>query len=225
MQKQARQLNVDSNSRKFLEAIRSYWMPRLVEKMEQKNYSLSSHSSTSPSSLLMKNHSQAEAEAQVQAPPFEDYQKEKSVHFLMTNSIQSKGYSDSSSADDHEILENPTTISSSSSSCPVLQTFDEQYNVVDTIRDGCYHVDMISSYNNNMEEGEGFEMSAAMESTNDHDEIINLSEYDPHEINTEAEDQDHLFINGGADNCSSGISGSLWNLDDLWHFRKSERWA
>lgn len=48
VQKQARQLNVDSNSKKFLEAIKSFWMPRLLEKMEQ-NSSLSPNSS--PSSL------------------------------------------------------------------------------------------------------------------------------------------------------------------------------
>lgn len=205
-------------------------MPRLVEKMEQKNYSLSSHSSISPSSLLMKNHNQAQAQAQVQIPHFEDDQKEKSVKLLMENSIRNKGYSDSSSADDLEIVENPTTISSSSSSsCPVFQTFDDhQYNVVNTIRDGCYHVDMI------MEDKEGFEMTAvAMEESTHHHhhaDIINLSEYEHHEIHPEVADHDHLFINGNNNNnnmCSSGISSSssLWNLDDLWHFRKSESWA
>lgn len=198
-------------------------MPRLVEKMEQKNYSLSSHSSISPSSLLMKNHNQA----QVQIPHFEDDQKEKSVNLLMENSIRNKGYSDSSSADDLEIVENPTTISSSSSSsCPVFQTFDDhQYNVVNTIRDGCYHVNMI------MEDKEGFEMTAvAMEESTHHHhhaDIINLSEYEHHEIHPEVADHDHLFINGNNNMCSSGISSSssLWNLDDLWHFRKSESWA
>ncbi|KAG8366631.1 hypothetical protein BUALT_Bualt17G0099800 [Buddleja alternifolia] len=35
VQKQARQLKVDSNSKKFLEAIRMFWMPRLIEKIEQ----------------------------------------------------------------------------------------------------------------------------------------------------------------------------------------------
>ncbi|XP_016468498.1 transcription factor MYB62-like [Nicotiana tabacum] len=35
VQKQARQLKADSNSKKFVEAIKSLWMPRLLEKMEQ----------------------------------------------------------------------------------------------------------------------------------------------------------------------------------------------
>lgn len=49
VQKQARQLKIDSNSNNFLEAIRMYWMPRLIEKMEQ-NSSSSSNMSSSPSS-------------------------------------------------------------------------------------------------------------------------------------------------------------------------------
>lgn len=49
MQKQARQLKVDSNSKKFLEAIRLYWMPRLLEKMEQNSSSSSASTSSSTS--------------------------------------------------------------------------------------------------------------------------------------------------------------------------------
>ncbi|KAL2509683.1 myb domain protein 62 [Forsythia ovata] len=45
VQKQARQLKVDSNSNKFLEAIRRFWMPRLLEKMEQNSSVISSPSS------------------------------------------------------------------------------------------------------------------------------------------------------------------------------------
>ncbi|KAJ4884211.1 myb domain protein 62 [Raphanus sativus] len=35
VQKQARQLNIESNSDKFFDAVRSFWAPRLIEKMEQ----------------------------------------------------------------------------------------------------------------------------------------------------------------------------------------------
>ncbi|KAL2519033.1 myb domain protein [Abeliophyllum distichum] len=48
VQKQARQLKVDVNSKKFLEAIRRFWMPRLLEKMQQN----SSETSSSPSSSI-----------------------------------------------------------------------------------------------------------------------------------------------------------------------------
>ncbi|KAM6589107.1 hypothetical protein CsatA_011712 [Cannabis sativa] len=35
VQKQARQLNIESNSKKFIEAVRGFWVPRLLQKMEQ----------------------------------------------------------------------------------------------------------------------------------------------------------------------------------------------
>ncbi|KAJ6429794.1 hypothetical protein OIU84_021237 [Salix udensis] len=42
VQKEARHLNIEANSKRFLDAVRSYWMPRLVQKMEQASYSSSS---------------------------------------------------------------------------------------------------------------------------------------------------------------------------------------
>ncbi|KAL3636069.1 hypothetical protein CASFOL_020616 [Castilleja foliolosa] len=50
VQKQARQLKIDSNSSKFLEAIRNVWMPRLIEKIEQDSSSPPTTSSSSNSS-------------------------------------------------------------------------------------------------------------------------------------------------------------------------------
>ncbi|GAV66283.1 Myb_DNA-binding domain-containing protein [Cephalotus follicularis] len=35
VQKQARQLNIESNSKRFLDAVRCFWTPRLLQKMEQ----------------------------------------------------------------------------------------------------------------------------------------------------------------------------------------------
>ncbi|KAE8720734.1 MYB305 protein [Hibiscus syriacus] len=35
VQKQARQLNIESNSNRFLDAVRCFWMPRLLQKVEQ----------------------------------------------------------------------------------------------------------------------------------------------------------------------------------------------
>ncbi|KZV42086.1 hypothetical protein F511_11682 [Dorcoceras hygrometricum] len=52
VQKQARQLKVDSNSEKFLEAIRQLWMPRLKEKMEQNSSSASTSSCSSSVSTI-----------------------------------------------------------------------------------------------------------------------------------------------------------------------------
>lgn len=53
MQKQARQLNIESDSKKFVDALRSFWMPRLIQKMEQNSISSSvvtSHNSANSSS-------------------------------------------------------------------------------------------------------------------------------------------------------------------------------
>ncbi|MBA0850156.1 hypothetical protein Goshw_026041 [Gossypium schwendimanii] len=47
VQKQARQLNIESNSQRFLDAVRCFWMPRLVQKVEQASPSSSSSSSSS----------------------------------------------------------------------------------------------------------------------------------------------------------------------------------
>ncbi|KAJ7954115.1 Myb transcription factor [Quillaja saponaria] len=35
VQKQARQLNIESGSKKFLDTVQCFWMPRLLQKMEQ----------------------------------------------------------------------------------------------------------------------------------------------------------------------------------------------
>ncbi|XP_054810522.1 MYB-like transcription factor EOBI [Prosopis cineraria] len=39
VQKQARHLNIESGSKKFIDAVRCFWMPRLVQKVEQKQNS------------------------------------------------------------------------------------------------------------------------------------------------------------------------------------------
>ncbi|CAI8605079.1 unnamed protein product [Vicia faba] len=46
VQKQARQLNIESGSKRFIDAVKCFWMPRLLQKMEQNNSSpISDHSS------------------------------------------------------------------------------------------------------------------------------------------------------------------------------------
>uniref|UniRef100_A0A5B6YT30 Putative transcription factor MYB24 n=1 Tax=Davidia involucrata TaxID=16924 RepID=A0A5B6YT30_DAVIN len=54
VQKQARQLKIESNSKRFLEAIRCIWMPRLLEKLEQTS-SPSPHSSSTASTMESQN--------------------------------------------------------------------------------------------------------------------------------------------------------------------------
>ncbi|XP_028768258.1 myb-related protein 305-like [Neltuma alba] len=54
VQKQARQLNIESGSERFIDAVRCFWMPRLLQKMEQ-------NSSSSSSSSVMNMNSQNSA--------------------------------------------------------------------------------------------------------------------------------------------------------------------
>ncbi|KAL6190333.1 hypothetical protein ACLB2K_036731 [Fragaria x ananassa] len=57
VQKQARQLYIESNSQRFLDAVRCFWMPTLRQKMEQTSLSLDP--SPSPSSYLTSHISAA----------------------------------------------------------------------------------------------------------------------------------------------------------------------
>ncbi|XP_028757913.1 transcription factor MYB62-like [Neltuma alba] len=54
VQKQARQLNIESGSKKFIDAIRCFWTPRLLQKVEQQQNS--SSAATSYSSLTDTNN-------------------------------------------------------------------------------------------------------------------------------------------------------------------------
>ncbi|WCJ24495.1 myb domain protein 62 [Euphorbia peplus] len=57
VQRQARQLNIESNSKKFMDAVRCFWMPRLLQKVEQTHDYSASSSSSSPSSSSLPNFS------------------------------------------------------------------------------------------------------------------------------------------------------------------------
>ncbi|KAG9136894.1 hypothetical protein Leryth_020621, partial [Lithospermum erythrorhizon] len=57
VQKQARQLKVDANSNTFLETLKCYWMPKLLEKVEQSNASFSTSPSSSPISTIQNQDS------------------------------------------------------------------------------------------------------------------------------------------------------------------------
>ncbi|KAI3729463.1 hypothetical protein L6452_18123 [Arctium lappa] len=52
VQKQARHLKIDSSSKRFVEELQRFWMPRLLEKVEQTSSSSSSSSSTTSSASI-----------------------------------------------------------------------------------------------------------------------------------------------------------------------------
>lgn len=58
VQKQARQLNIESNSKRFLEAVRCFWMPRLLQKMEQTSSCSSDISSPSNLTTILPSSAQ-----------------------------------------------------------------------------------------------------------------------------------------------------------------------
>ncbi|KAL4289128.1 transcription factor MYB62 [Arachis ipaensis] len=61
VQKQARQLNIESGSKRFIDAVKCFWMPRLLQKMEQ--------SSASNSPKIMNNfNNHAEASSMSTSP-------------------------------------------------------------------------------------------------------------------------------------------------------------
>ncbi|MED6224703.1 hypothetical protein PIB30_086571 [Stylosanthes scabra] len=55
VQKQARQLNIESGSKRFIDAVKCFWMPRLLQKMEQ------SSASNSPTMIMKSFNNHAEA--------------------------------------------------------------------------------------------------------------------------------------------------------------------
>ncbi|VYS50382.1 unnamed protein product [Arabidopsis thaliana] len=60
VQKQARQLNIESNSDKFFDAVRSFWVPRLIEKMEQNSSTTTTYccpQNNNKNSLLLPSQS------------------------------------------------------------------------------------------------------------------------------------------------------------------------
>ncbi|PON78641.1 MYB transcription factor [Parasponia andersonii] len=66
VQKQARQLNIESNSKRFLDAVRRFWMPRLLQKVEQNS---STSSSLSPDSFTTIQNGQNSSVDLIPLPP------------------------------------------------------------------------------------------------------------------------------------------------------------
>lgn len=108
VQKQARQLNIESNSKKFVEAVRCFWMPRLLQKMEQ----TCSDSSTSSLTNFSNHQNYSSAPSiSINSPVSYDMSPSSSKH--VQKSIDCNEYISSITC--------PSTISSDSSSTMVSQ--------------------------------------------------------------------------------------------------------
>ncbi|KAM7484578.1 hypothetical protein LguiA_000587 [Lonicera macranthoides] len=130
VQKQARQLKIDSNSKKFLEALRRFWMPRLREKIEQNSPSPSPSPSLSSTSTMETQDSFTFSPPAEQAPmALSPPQPIKVNNFNLPN-------------------ENPSSSICSSDSMSMPQLFEnlERPNTAlnNSPQNGCYYVDISS---------------------------------------------------------------------------------
>ncbi|KAK4484237.1 hypothetical protein RD792_011461 [Penstemon davidsonii] len=104
VQKQARQLKVDSNSKKFLEAIRMFWMPRLLEKIEQNSSSSLTTTSSPSSSSSMETQkiitAPSPVSTQVSLPSLQMVKNLERDFFSVKNSEKSKLFTPTAGAQD-----------------------------------------------------------------------------------------------------------------------------
>lgn len=166
VQKQARHLKIESNSKRFLEAIRCFWMPRLVEQMEQTS-SLSLSSSPIPPTMGTQNSTISSV------PPGEM----KCVN---------------------QANEKPEICFSDSMGITEMPGISEQATSpghgFTSLVDECYYVDIIRGY-----DMEGFNL-------------------DPMSAMGPGEFSDSQVA--GSDLISDDMAGALWNMGELWQFRK-----
>ncbi|XP_054824650.1 MYB-like transcription factor EOBI [Prosopis cineraria] len=108
VQKQARQLNIETGSDRFIDAVRCFWMPRLLQKMEQ-------NSSSSSSSVTTMNSENSAINVPSLSPPQGEFADIAVNHTSTTitnnNNISNLSFPDHNSLqvqDQFEISENPT---------------------------------------------------------------------------------------------------------------------
>ena len=190
MQKEARHLNIEANSKRFLDAVRSYWMPRLVQKMEQASYSSSltildslanrevrSTSSNSPvpnslPTLLCPPESRFTHHSNL---GYENSCSVTSPYLLSTNS-------NTISQQPDEILETP--------SCSPL--------LGDSVCNNLIRMDTCNKEGSSFDM-DGFDVASA-----------GMGTYDNSPFECQMAEGDWVF---------DSMEDTLWNMDDMWPFR------
>ncbi|KAK0573008.1 hypothetical protein LWI29_001814 [Acer saccharum] len=218
VQKHARQLNIESDSKKFLDAVKSFWMPRLLQKIEQKTTSTSSSSSSSSASdVNLKNCSHQfvsnnsvlpfVSSSTTPLPPnkiiYNSNNLPKEISNFETNpsvfSSEFVEFCDQKPEINPEkqkpVLETPLHVTNGNSvivynnNCN-SQISDDSYSYMD-----CCSYDM---------EG-GFNLGAPMaEMVGSYDEMYSLSGRQVAE----------------GDWFNSDLGDAFWNMDDIWQFRE-----
>lgn len=188
MQKQARQLNIESGSKRFIDAVKCFWMPRLLQKMEQNTSPSSHHNSSITTNMNFVNSIEASTSSMSTTSFNVPSMSPSSSH------PQSGLFIDSSSSENHlsnpsldffqfsqplEISENssaPNVLDNTVYSCPI----QNNYNIDDT--------------NNYGLEGLNFDPLSSMET-------YDFSQFD--------------FQSGGSGWMLDNMANTLWNMDAM----------
>ncbi|KAM7274932.1 hypothetical protein ACFE04_016798 [Oxalis oulophora] len=213
VQKQARQLNIESNSQGFMDAVRCFWMPRLLQKVEQ--------SSSSSASLIMEEttmNSTKEIEANYDDMNYNEIENNissssNSCYYCppplpsSTNPISNSIYNDNSSSSYNFSPSDEILVHQTSPSAPIggynhnstpLNMTDHTYN---NNGNNCYYVDDMDN-NNNYHQGS-------------FNNLPDMSAVDMYDTSTTIDCQ--MFAN----NWGSEDMADLWNnMDDIWQFRE-----
>ncbi|XP_043715569.1 transcription factor MYB62-like [Telopea speciosissima] len=196
VQKQARHLKIDENSTRFRDAIRCFWMPRLLQKMEEEALSSSSametQSSDPPMSQLLNQALQASPTPLEQGPLI--------ISEPITMSFNDDNKKNPSSGD----LNSTSPISISSSHSMNISQFPQQISEIPTspyefgnnnpLLKGCYYVD-----------NSGYDMGAF---NNLSSSMSTLGELDNSASHCHMSENNWIIHGDVADN--------LCNMDDLW---------
>lgn len=194
VQRQARQLNIESNSKRFLDAVRCFWMPRLLQKVEQNCYSYSTLSTmdsqtdaaASASSTNFTVDNSLSSESFPIQTKWANYSNLPSEH---SNSVTSPSVLSTDSkpiSPQTQTLENPASISP-----PVLDS-----TVYDNLIVGdCYYV-----------ENSGYDMDGLNTAS-----VPEIVAFGDSTSECQMAESNWVFDNDMAD--------TLWNMDDTWQFR------
>ncbi|GAA0179688.1 DNA-binding transcription factor [Lithospermum erythrorhizon] len=170
VQKQARQLKVDANSDRFLETVKSFWMPRLLEKVEQSIASLSSSAENQESTFFQTSNQESNIK--------------NAQNGIINPFTESQGIEKFVKHEENVVRNSVLTCTNNGCS--------------QSTENDLYQMD-ITSYN-----AESSRQQETM--TNLGHQDLCASEYQMSE-----------------NNCFNfEVGGTLWNTDELWHFRNVE---
>ncbi|XVF02240.1 hypothetical protein REPUB_Repub04eG0159000 [Reevesia pubescens] len=190
VQKQARQLNIESNSKRFLEAVRCFWMPRLLQKVEQTSSSSSSLTEMSSQSSGPPRLSDCTVPSLSTFSPLPNITTDNLNHSSENSTpVTSQSLYPTDFMNISEKTEIPQHLTS-----PNVYGHTCVYNN-NQILDGSYNIDS-RGY-----EMEGFSLASMS--------AVGSYRGSPSECQM-----------GGGNWISNEMTDTLWNMDDIWQFRE-----